>query len=423
MAAATTTQASTKAIPRSHLPWIVGLAVAARLLTAVLYFHFNPLDPLDHWGYENVSIALSLHAGHGYSSPFFFPSGPTAFMPPGYPVLISGFMRILGTGVAATIGLIGFQILLSVLTVVVVQKATCRYFGVRTANFASLLCALAEPLLIAPLFIWDTCLSALILVAAIAIAPDLRGKRDFAFGGLACALTALLNPALLPALFALVGWAAWRARMIPWLGILVFVLVFSPWPIRNYAVMHSFIPMRSNFGYELWQGNHPGTDGETSRSNTPAVSAHERSLFIAQGELGYMREKREAATAWIEAHPREFVELTVRRFVRYWSGSSKAPAPMTVPLSAAALVGLVLLWRSRQLFILFTLPLVLYPLPYYVTHSDVRYQFVLDPLLVILAGFACETFFAWCARRPAPSAKLFPAVEKPTKRATLRTRH
>jgi hypothetical protein len=76
---------------------------------------------------------------------------------------------------------------------------------------------------------------------------------------------------------------------------------------------------------------------------------------------------------------------------------------MTIPLSAAALVGLVLLWRSRRLFVLFALPLVIVPLPYYITHADVRFQFVIDPLLAVLAGYACESFFAWCARRPAPS--------------------
>jgi hypothetical protein len=273
---------------------------------------------------------------------------------------------------------------------------------VRTANFAGLICALAEPLLIAPLYIWDTCLSALILVAAVAVAPNLRGKGDFAVAGMACALAALINPALLPTLFAIAAWAAWRARIIPWLGILVFLLAFSPWPIRNYAVMHSFIPLRSNFGYELWQGNHAGSDGETPPMETPAVNAKEHSLFLAEGEIGYMQQKETLAKAWIKGHPGEFAGLTARRFLHFWSGSSKSPGPMTVPLAAAALVGLILLWRSRQMFILFALPLVLFPLPYYITHPDLRFQFVLDPLLAILAGYTFESFFAWCARRPAP---------------------
>lgn len=393
---------------RSHLPWIVSLAVAARVLMAVTYSHSNHLYPIDHWGYENVSIALAILEGHGVSSPFFFPSGPTAFMPPGYPLLLACFMRVLGTGVTATIGVIAFQILLSVVTVVLVQKVTRRYFGVRSANFAGLICALAEPFLMAPLYIWDTCLSALIMVAAIAVAPDLRGNRDFTFAGGACALAALINPALLPALLAIAGWAAWRARMTPWLGILAFVLVFSPWPIRNYAVMHSFVPLRSNFGLELWQGNHPGSNGE-SEFETPTFSAQERSLFLGEGELGYMHQKGSMAKEWIKAHPAQFAALTLRRVVRFWIGSSKSPAPLTLPLTAAAIAGVVLLWRSRRLFVLFALPLLIYPLPYYITHADARYQFVLDPLLAILAGYACESFFSWCARRIAP----FPVLGTP----------
>jgi hypothetical protein len=174
--------------------------------------------------------------------------------------------------------------------------------------------------------------------------------------------------------------------------------------------MHSFIPLRSNFGYELWEGNHQGGDGETPPMQTPAVNATEHSLFLAQGEVGYMQQKGALAKVWIKGHPGEFARLTVLRFIRFWSGSSKSPAPMTVPLSAAALIGLVLLWRSRQMFILFALPLVIYPLPYYITHADARFQFVLDPLLAVLAGYVCESFFAWCARRPSPSPALATSV-------------
>jgi 4-amino-4-deoxy-L-arabinose transferase-like glycosyltransferase len=395
---------------RSHLPWIVGLAVVARALVAALYFRLTDLHRLTNWGYENVSIALAIFGGQGYSSPFFFPSGPTAFMPPGYPLLIAGFMRIFGTGAPAPGALIGFQFLLSVVTVVLVQRLARRYFGVRTANFAGLICALAEPLLIAPLYIWDTTLSALILVAAVAVAPNLGRQRDFAVAGIMCAVAALLNPALLPTLFAITAWAAWRARVIPWLGLCVFLVAFSPWPIRNYVVMHSFIPLRSNFGYELWEGNHPGANGETPPMETPAVNGKEHSLFLAEGEVGYMQQKKALATAWIKRHPAEFVGLTVRRFVSFWSGSSKSPGPMTLSLSALALVGLVLFWRSRQMFILFALPLVIFPLPYYITHADARFQFVLDPLLAILAGYACESFLAWCARRPFPSPTLATSV-------------
>jgi len=405
MPTAVGTQAIAPTATRSHLRWIVVVAVAARVLLTAFYFRSNHVLAPGGLGYENVSIALALLAGRGFSSPFFFPSGPTAFMPPGYPVLIAGFMRVLGTGIAATIGLTAFQILLSVVTVVVVQKAARRYLGMRTGNLAGLFCALAEPFLIAPLYIWDTCLSALILVAAIAVAPDIRRRRDFALAGLGCAIAVLINSALLFPLLGIIAWAAWRARTTPWLAFLVFAIAFSPWPIRNFATMHAFIPLRSNLGYELWHGN-PGSDGETPAFSTPGVNAREHSLYVSEGEVGYMREKGSLAKAWIAMHPAEFARLTGRRFIRFWTGSSRSPAPMTASLSVAAFIGLALLWRSRPLFVLFAIPLALFPLPYYITHPDVRFQFVIDPLLAILAGYACESFFAWCARRPAPSPEV-----------------
>lgn len=405
MASAVVTQRSVpeKAV-RSGLAWIVVLAVAARVTAAVVYFRAHHLDPLSKWGYENVSIALALFHGRGFSSPFRFPSGPTAFMPPGYPFVILGFIRIFGTGIAATVALIAFQILLSTLTVVVIQKVTRRYFGVRTGNLAALLSALAVPMLVTPLYIWDSCLSALILLAAVGFAPDLRTRKDFAFAGLGCAIATLINPALLPSLMAIFGWAAWRARVVPWLGFCIFLIVFSAWPIRNYAVMHGFVPLRDNFGYELWLGNHDGSNGDSVQMRDIWRNPEEQRLFLREGELAYMHQHDLLGRSWIRTHPITFAEFTARRFARFWSGSSKSPVPMTTPLSAAALIGLVLLWRSQQMFTLFALPLLIYPLPYYITHADARYQFVLGPLLAILAAFACESLFAWYARRPAPAA-------------------
>jgi hypothetical protein len=38
------------------------------------------------------------------------------------------------------------------------------------------------------------------------------------------------------------------------------------------------------------------------------------------------------------------------------------------------------------------LPLASFPLPYYITHVYVRFQYVIDPLLAIPAGYAIAVF-------------------------------
>jgi len=40
---------------------------------------------------------------------------------------------------------------------------------------------------------------------------------------------------------------------------------------------------------------------------------------------------------------------------------------------------------------LFLLPLLLFPLPYYITHAEFRYRLVVDPLLTVLAAYAVSS--------------------------------
>jgi hypothetical protein len=57
--------------------------------------------------------------------------------------------------------------------------------------------------------------------------------------------------------------------------------------------------------------------------------------------------------------------------------------------SLLGLLGLALLCRqSRTTALLFLLPIVVFPLPYYITHPDFRFRLLLDPLLTILSAYA-----------------------------------
>ena len=68
------------------------------------------------------------------------------------------------------------------------------------------------------------------------------------------------------------------------------------------------------------------------------------------------------------------------------------------------LLGLVLLFRSqKKIAILFAIPLVLLPLPYYVTHPDYRFRCVIDPVLTMLAAYALTRRSS--ARHPSSAAQ------------------
>jgi hypothetical protein len=60
-----------------------------------------------------------------------------------------------------------------------------------------------------------------------------------------------------------------------------------------------------------------------------------------------------------------------------------------VTTSLLGLAGLAALCKQRRsLAVLFLLPLLIFPLPYYITHAEFRFRLVLDPLLTILSAYA-----------------------------------
>jgi hypothetical protein len=377
-----------------HWRIILMIAVMARICFALVYFNFSSVPPIEGRGYENVAIALSLRAGHGFSSPFFTDSGPTAFMTPLYPSFLAAIMSVSGTGsIAATI-MVVVQELFSLATVVLVMYVARANFNERAGNMAGLFCALWPPMLNAPVLSWDACLSAFLLMVVFAAASSkLLARGRFIPAGLVCALAGLLNPALLPSLWAVCGWSAWKAKIVPWAGMLMFFVAFSPWLVRNALVMHAFVPLRTNFGYELWQGNHPGATGEFNESMNPMMNAYERQEFIRSGELRYFSEKGELARGYISSHLLEFVRLDLKRIWEFWTLWQDGSAPSTIPILLLAIAGLAMVATRRDLVALYALPLILYPLPYYITHVYDRFEWVIEPLLLVLSGYAMSRFF------------------------------
>jgi 4-amino-4-deoxy-L-arabinose transferase-like glycosyltransferase len=256
-----------------------------------------------------------------------------------------------------------------------------------------------------PTIFWETCLSTLLLVGMIALALRCEQKPSrslWALMGGYCGLAALVNPALLMALLALLGWAAWqtrkRLRYSPLLGLLVLLLVFAPWPIRNARALGAFIPLRSTVGLELWMGNRDGATGFLDESVFPLFNRWEFEQYAAKGEVAYMRDKSALAKSYIRAHPAVFLRLSSIRFVRFWTGTGSRDGSTVFAIhalltSCLGAVGMWRLWQRHRFGVaaLFLLPLMLFPLPYYITHAEFRYRLVVDPLLTILAAYSFAT--------------------------------
>jgi hypothetical protein len=381
---------------------ILVLALALRLGVVSMVLFLYPRNWLFSKSPDLVFLAQSLASGRGLSSPFGGSTGPTAFLAPGYPAVLGLVFRLFGGySFAAGAVMMGLQTLFAVLTVAVIMHVSWRIFGAPAANLAGTFWAVSLPLIWLPAVLWETGLSTLLLIGMVALA--LRGVDKPTQGhwlvmGAYCGLAMLVNPSLMLALSAIFCWAVHQTRPLwrcgPWVCLLTWLAVFAPWPLRNARVLHAFIPLRSNFGYEVWQGSHPGATSVFDSTIEPLHNKQEYSDYAALGEVGYMRNKATLARTYIRAHPSEFIRLSAERVVRFWTGAGFAENSGMVELHAVTtsllgLAGLAALFkRRRAVAVLFLLPLLLFPLPYYITHAEFRFRLVLDPLLTILSAYA-----------------------------------
>lgn len=378
--------------------FILTVALGLRLGVVGIVLLSYPRDWLFSKAPDLGFLACSLSSGRGLSSPFGGSTGPTAFLAPGYPSVIGFVFYFFGSySLASAALMMALQTMFAVLTIAAIMRVAGQIFGGATAKLAGAFWAVSPPLLWLPAVLWDTSLSALLLIGMIALAlrcVERPGNGLWAMMGGYCGLAMLVNPSLTLALFAVLGWSAWQTHARPWICALVLLAVFAPWPLRNARALHAFIPLRSNFGYEVWQGNHSGANGMFDARLEPLQNKREYSDYVREGEVVYMRNKSTLASAYVRAHSIEFLRLSAMRVVRFWTGAGSEANSGVVEAHAGltsllGLLGLVALWRqSTRTALLFLLPLLIFPLPYYITHPDFRFRLLLDPLLTILSAYA-----------------------------------
>jgi hypothetical protein len=394
---------------------ILATGFVARSAAIWVYLANHPRNWFFGHPYEMGLVANSLIHGFGYSSPFGVPTGPTAIVAPGYPTIVAAVFLIFGSCTfASAIAIILLQLAVSLLTIWLMMRVAVQVLDRRSAIVAGTFWALSLPLLWIPTIFWETSISAFAVVGIIALAlycRRMRTKSAWILLGIGCSVTALINPALLPSLLLIMAWVAYQTRAAGWarpiLGLFALVVVFSAWPIRNAIRFHAFIPLRSTVGLEMYMGNRPGANGRLDDTLFPMFNKPELESYIAKGEVAYTTGKGEQAWAYIRAQPSIFVRLSLRRAYRFWAGTGNFDGPLVYEmhaLSTTLLGGLGLFFLVRRgkgdLAGLFALPLLLYPLPYYITHAEFRYRLNIDPVLTILAGYAISQLWAtWVRRR------------------------
>jgi 4-amino-4-deoxy-L-arabinose transferase-like glycosyltransferase len=409
--------------------FLIVLTALVLRLVVVAFMYQGQLNPRrDHWpfGYETGRIARAIATGRGFSDPVTVGSGPTAWMTPVYPYVVAGIFKVFGVySKRAAIVLLSLNSLFSVLTCIPIFLMARESFGQKTAVWAGWAWALFPfAILLSADWIWDTCLTTLMLSCLFLFTMRLGRTPGLAYWagyGLLWGLTALTNPSVLSLLPLFAGWACYRLhrRGQPWviqstLAIVFLLLAVTPWFVRNYRTFHQFIPFRDAF----WLVMHAGNNGDTSRwasdAAHPSTDAKEEEQYIRLGELNYMAEKKREVIQFVASHPGSFACASLRRFLFTWTGFWSLPhdghievafdpdqpfdpavVVMFTTLTALAILGLWFAFRhDASTTLLYAFALAAFPVIYCLSISDLRYRHPIDPEIVVLATYGCISLFS-----------------------------
>ncbi|MEO7005335.1 MAG: hypothetical protein ABI064_07830 [Acidobacteriaceae bacterium] len=402
-------------------------------ITLAHTYRLRPTGSHFQFGYEMGRIARALVSGYGYANPFHGHTGPTTWVAPLYPLLLAGVFKLFGVYTLRSAWVIlTANSFFSALTALSTYEIAARCFNRRVAWWSAWIWALYPAAMqYAVRWVWETSLSTWLFSCIIVVALRMRrvgevpgypseGKplekdrgaeatlRQWLLFGFLWGMVALSNPSLMLFLPASGLWVILGARN-PRKQFLraaastgIFLLCLSPWIARNASVFHRFIPVRANFGAELYLGNGPGARGFLMEYNHPYEAPDQLRLYRQMGEVAYARLRGWLAMNCIARDPWLFARNSFKRVYFFWisvphpTGNAWYVEPVRVANfafgSIAGLFGLALALKRRVPgACLFAWAFLLVPAIYYFVAAAARFRHPLEPLIVVLAVYLFQS--------------------------------
>jgi 4-amino-4-deoxy-L-arabinose transferase-like glycosyltransferase len=395
----------------------LAMVIAALILrTVVMFFAYKiQLDPSnDYWtfGWETGRVARSIATGHGFSSPYSEPTGPTALIPPVYTYLVAVVFKLFGVYTAASaLALLTLNNLFSSLTCLPVYWIGRKVFGTRVATWAGWAWVIFPySIALSNAAVWETCLSTLLFSLAVLSTLHIeKSKNIFAWAGygLLWGITGLASPATLTVLPFLGGWIwirQWRrgndCTGEALVASLCFLAIIAPWIWRSSRTYGRFVAFRGNFGLEVLVGNSEDITHPANPNVLPGYNIGELKELQRLGESAYMVEKQKQAREFIRREPFRYAVLSLRRVLNTWTAIWDLPPSLTMDnsgllnvlmyssISALAFIGIGEAMRDRREYLFpLTAVVVIFPMIYYLTHSDLGFRHPIDPVMAIFAVY------------------------------------
>jgi 4-amino-4-deoxy-L-arabinose transferase-like glycosyltransferase len=401
---------SRHALPAFFL-WLLPLSFLLQIAAIGIFHQYRTRPGNDNFefGWEMGRIGRSIALGQGFSSPYEGNTGPSAWEPPLYPILIGGVFKIFGIYSRASAWvLLSINSLFATLTCIPIFLIGRKTFGQNIARWSAYAWGLNPYVWYWSIhWIWDTTFTPFILACIFLLALELQdwpGWQGWALFGALYGIGALANPTTL-AFLPFCGLWIWRQRYrrgLPSLAgaviaSLLFWVALSPWLVRNYEVFGRLVFIRDDFGLQFRLGNWKSADGMLMAYLQPNLNRGELEKFQRMGELAYAQSSRRQSFEWIRENPGRFAVISLKRLFYYWNGvprETNSISPVDFRTSGFLATSVVALWglgrairQKRPGAWLFAGLILTYPAVYYFVFPHARYRHPIEPQLAILIVF------------------------------------
>ncbi len=399
---------------------------------------------------EIVTLAMNIAAHGSISNPFWvLPTGPTAVIPPLYPLMLGGLIKLFhNLNLVYLTAMVG-SILANAATAALLPRLSFLFYRTFLPGVvASLLWIPAMPIIPS----YDVSFTILgIVVFCLTVSASIARNDSFlaSVSGVVAGLVYLFNPATVLVLVPWIAFVCWRGSVRGGLRLKIATITFAVllifvvgWGWRNYIRLGVF-GARTALGMTLYASDNDCAQVDIFRdqlygcydTHHPNTSLEEATLLRDLGEVKYDQKRIADVKQWVYLHPQKFASLTAKRVVAFWfpvtmpSPAEVLRARGAVPdiikgwiahrnqvayairvITALSLPGLLLMLYRREPVALYVITVLgIYPLVYYVVISDVRFRYPVLWLSLLPAGYFVSWILqlangAWLRRNVEPSS-------------------
>ena len=306
---------------------ILFIAALGILLRIVFVWQFVDVKSVNQWEYGE--IAKNIVHNNGYSLFYFendsieykYKEGvqpfPSAYMPPGYVLIILPFYFIENTS-AINLLIIVFQIIISAAVIFFLYKLCEKLFDKKIAVISTITYAILPEFIYACVSFSPTVLFQFLIVLIFyrLQVHHHTNKSDLLLPVLLAVIIYLRSELVLFVLLIILLYIMTKQyrRVLTYIVLILFLIL--PWSVRNLIVFDSFVPIATNFGQNLYRGNNAsdiGWWGEEIMIEKIKELPRDKSFEVHLNHLYFTR-----AINYITENPLKFVSNSFRKQFELW---------------------------------------------------------------------------------------------------------